>query len=93
MPSVPVLPDPRELQEIVDQLLHGAARLLDAVHEVGAGIVQAVAVVLAQQAREAQQGHQRRAEVVGQGVHALLELVVATHELSLDTTLGADVTQ
>ncbi len=68
--------DARELEQIVDQRLHGPSGLLDALHEVLALLAQDLAVVLPDQAREAQQRHERRAEVVGHGAERVLELGV-----------------
>ena len=58
------LADARELEQVVDQRLHRAPGLLDPIHEVQPGVVEARAVVLAQQPGEAEQRDQRRAQIV-----------------------------
>ena len=39
-------PDPGQLENVADQVIHGAAGLLDAVDEMAARLVQVVAVIL-----------------------------------------------
>jgi hypothetical protein len=84
-------PDPRELQEVVDQALHGAAGLLDPIQEMPALLVDTGPVILTQQAREAQQGDQRRAQVMRHRVDVVLELGVGARQVFLGPAPLGDV--
>src|SRR5271157_243700 len=70
------LADPRELEQIVDQRLHRSPGLLDAVEEVSAGVSKLIRMVLAQKAREAEEGDKGRAQVMGNAVDVALQVRV-----------------
>jgi len=68
--------DARELEEVVDQGLHGVASILDAIEEVPRRVVHALGILLVEEAREAEQRDERRAQIVGDVLDVVLELGV-----------------
>ena len=70
---------PRQLQQVVDEPSHALRGVADAGEVVLAGLVEALAPVLAQRLSEAVDAAQRRAQVVRHGIAERLELAVEQH--------------
>jgi hypothetical protein len=66
----------RVVEQVVDQLAHAVAAMLDALEHVAGLLAQALVLVLVEQAGEAVDGAQRRAQVVGDRVGEALQLAV-----------------